>query len=102
MKMNRLLFAAGLAGACFALPASAQLSTSAIYVGGTLGRSHFVSTCPAGVECKDRDTAFSLFSGLQFSRYLAVEAGYRDFGHADVGTASIKAHALELDGVVTL
>jgi OmpA-OmpF porin, OOP family len=99
MKNRKALYALGLAAAFFSLPAAAQLGMSSVYIGGSLGRSHFTSVCPDGVECTDRDTEFSFFTGLAFSRYLAVEAGYRDFGHATVGTSDIKANALELDAV---
>jgi OOP family OmpA-OmpF porin len=84
--------------ALFSLPAAAQLDTSALYVGGSLGRSHFTNICDNGVpNCKDRDTEWSAFAGLAFSRYLGLEAGYRDFGHADVNGTSYKANAIEAD-----
>jgi OOP family OmpA-OmpF porin len=98
---KRLLAALGLAAACFSLPAAAQLDTSALYVGLSVGGSHFTDVCVAGFACDDRDTEFSLFGGYQFNRYLALEAGYRDFGSAHVGPANFKANALEGDLVGT-
>ena len=100
MTKHRLLAAFfAFAAAFFALPASAQLDSSAIYIGGSLGRSHFTNICDIslGGTCKDRDTQWNMFAGLQFSRYLGFEAGYRDFGHADVNGTSYKANALEAD-----
>ena len=100
MVKTRLLLAAGALAASIALPAAAQSST---YVGGSLGRSHFVEICSGTVgSCKDRDTQFNLFAGWQFNRFIALEAGFRDFGHAALDDASVKANALELDAVGTL
>ena len=92
------LFVAGLL-ALFSLPAAAQLDSSALYIGGSLGRSHFTNICDISVTpgCKDRDTQWSMFGALQFTRYVGLEAGYRDFGHADVNGTSYKANALEAD-----
>ena len=100
--MKKLLAAAYLS--CFALPAAAQIDSSALYLGGSLGRSHFTDICSFGPSstCKDRDTEWSMFAGLQFSRYLAIEAGYRDFGHADLDSTSFKANAMEADLVGSL
>jgi OOP family OmpA-OmpF porin len=101
MKRN-LLLAAGLAAAAFAAPASAQLSTSGLYVGASSGQSHFENVCSGVAECDDRDTNGSLFAGFQFSRYVALEAAWRFFGHAKIADASVKANAVEADAVLTL
>ena len=102
MKKLHLLAAAGLAAACFAAPAAAQLlDSSAIYVGVSSGHSHFTNVCSAH-PCDDRDTNGSIFGGLQFSRYVAAEMAWRYFGHADVAGTNIKANAFELDAVLTL
>ena len=95
--MKKLFVAAFLA--LFALPAAAQLDASALYIGGSLGRSHFTNLCDisTGGECKPRDTEWNAFAGLQLSRYLGLEGGYRDFGHGDVNATSYKANALEAD-----
>lgn len=102
MKKLFVLFAAALAAA-FALPASAQLAASSYYVGGSLGRAHFVDVCTGIVgACKDRDTAFSLFGGLQLNRYFGAELGGRGFGHATLPGGNVKATAYELDALATL
>jgi OOP family OmpA-OmpF porin len=93
---KHLLAAFGLLAAFFAAPASAQLDASALYIGGSLGRAHWTDACTPGLTtCKDRDTEWNFFGGLQFNRYIAVEAGYRDFGHIDLDDTSFKANALE-------
>lgn len=102
MRKNHLLLAAALAAACFSVPAAAQLSPSALYLGVQAGRSHFTNVCSAGLECKDRDTDGGVFGGLQFSRYIALEAAYTYLGHAEIGGANVKANALELDAVLTM
>jgi len=102
MTKHRLLLAFGLLAAFFAGSASAQIDRSSFYIGGSLGRSHFYSICANGVpECKDRDTQWNVFAGMQFNQYLGLEGGYRDFGHATVVDTSFKANALELDAVAT-
>jgi hypothetical protein len=101
MKKQHLLVAAGLAAACFAAPAAAQLDWNATYFGVSSGQSHYNNVCSAH-PCDDRDTNGSLFGGLQFSRYIAAEAAWRFFGHADVAGTNVKANALELDAVFNL
>ena len=101
MKKQHLLLAWGLAGACFAAPAAAQLDSSALYVGASSGQSHFTDVCSAH-PCDDRDTNGSLFAGLQFSRYVAGEMAWRYFGHADIAGTNLKANATEADAVLTL
>ena len=102
MTKNRLLIAAAFAAACFAGPAAAQLNTSAVYVGAVYGRMHFDNVCSPGTECDNRSNGGGFFGGLQFSRYIAVEAAWRDLGHASVGGGNVKATATEADAVVNL
>jgi OmpA-like transmembrane domain len=97
MTKRRLLLVFAVLAAAFALPASAQF-----YLGGSLGRSHFVDVCSSGgfTTCKPRDTEWSAFAGWQLGRYLGVEGGYRAFGHASFNPGgNVKGNALELDGV---
>ena len=55
MKKQHLLAAAGLAAACFAAPAAAQLDSSALYLGAGIGKSHYTNVGSAH-PCEDRDT----------------------------------------------
>ena|SRR5438128_151117 len=96
----------GLATSVFALPAAAQMSMSAFYVGATVGQSKFKDACSgagAGVSCDDKDTAWRLLAGYQFNPNFAAELGYHNFGEtkATLGTLSetIKSNAWELVGV---
>jgi len=102
MTKHGLLVALGLLAASFALPASAQLDRSAFYLGGSLGRSHFTDLCVNAMpECKDRDTEWSMFGGMQFNPYFGAEIGYRDFGHGTRNTFDYKANASEIDLVAS-
>jgi OmpA-OmpF porin, OOP family len=73
----------GTAAGLFALPAAAQLSTSNLYLGGSIGQSKAKDACEgANISCEDTDTAWRLFAGYQFNPHLAIEAGYADLGKA--------------------
>jgi OmpA-OmpF porin, OOP family len=97
MKKLRLLFA-GVLAASFAVSAAAQ----SLYAGASLGQAHYVEACNGVPNCDDRDTGFNFFAGWQFNRFVALEAGYRDFGHLSSDTGSVKGNAVELDAVGTL
>jgi OOP family OmpA-OmpF porin len=77
-----------LLGAFFSAAAFAQ--ESGVYLGGALGQAKFkewcdVSGAPAGfvlTACDDKDSAWKLFGGYRFNRYVAIEATYVDWGDA--------------------
>ena len=53
------------------------------YVGGSLGPSTFKEFCAGGptvLTCDDKDMAWKLFGGYRFSRHIAVEGTYIDWG----------------------
>ncbi len=102
MKKNSLLIAAAFAAAGFAAPAAAQLSSSALYVGAQYGRMHYNNVCGNSADCVNRSNAGGIFAGLQFSRYIAIEAALQDLGHADVPGGNVKTRAAEADAVVNL
>src|SRR2546421_2630687 len=90
------------AGAAFALPAAAQMNTSAFYVGATVGQAKFKDACndvPGGLRCDDKDTAWRVLGGYQLNRNFAAEVGYHNFGEVKVGSESAKATAWELNGI---
>lgn len=99
MKVKALVAVMGLAGAALALPAAAQMSMSAAYVGGGFGQSKFKDACEGVPNCDDGDTAFKIFGGYQFNPYIAAELGYNDLGKASASGASVKGTAWELSAL---
>src|SRR5258706_15027569 len=67
----------------FALTAAAQFDTGALYVGGSVGQSHFRQGCTglvSGVSCDEKDTAWRILAGYQITPTLSAEIGYHNFG----------------------
>lgn len=67
---------------------------SGAYLGGSVGQSKFKEWCDTGgapitlTACKDTDTAWKLFGGYRFNRYLAVEASYINWGEVTASAVS--------------
>lgn len=80
---------------------------SGAYLGLSVGQTKAKDGCSGlagtGISCDDKDTAFKLFGGYQFSRYIAAEAGYTDLGKVKASapglSADIKSNAWELVAV---
>jgi OOP family OmpA-OmpF porin len=92
MKSRAGLAILGLASAvAFAGPAAAQ-DRPGFYVGGSLGQSEHADQCEgvgAGISCDDKDTAWKVFGGYQFNRYVAVEVGYTNLGEATAAAGGV-------------
>jgi OOP family OmpA-OmpF porin len=110
MKSNAKagLIAAGLAAVVFAGPALAQQrADSGIYIGASFGTAEQKDQCSGasapGLTCDNKDSAWKLFGGYQFNRYLAAEIGYTDLGEASAAAATTrvtdKATAFEVVGL---
>jgi OOP family OmpA-OmpF porin len=109
MLNKSVIAVVGLTAAAFALPASAQMRSpamSSFYVGATLGQSKFKDSCEglaAGVSCDDKDTAWRILAGYQFSPNFAAELGYHNLGETKASgggvSASVKGTAWELVGL---
>lgn len=85
MKMQKL----ALALAVCAMSAGAFAAEDKFYVGGAIGRgSHNVEDLP-GASVDESDTGYKLFGGYRFSKELAVEVGYFDFGQATAKVGSL-------------
>lgn len=68
------------------LPAHSFAQESGFYVGGALGQAKFTEWCvadPAVLACDDKTTAWKILGGYRFSRYLAIEGTYIDWGEVD-------------------
>lgn len=70
------------------IPSRVSAQDSGFYLGGALGQANFTEWCstagaPPGfvlVSCDDKDSAWKIFGGYRFNRYLALEATYVDWG----------------------
>jgi|SRR6266850_4337429 len=102
--INRSLIAvAGLTAAALAAPASAQMSLSSAYIGGSLGQSKFKVDCGGVTTCDTKDTAFRIFGGYQVNRNFAAELGWAKLGKAHFadsgGSADLEASAFDLSAL---
>src|ERR1700704_816923 len=107
-KSKTLLATLSFATAAFAGAALAQSPESGAYAGLAIGQSEAKDMeCGSGFSCDKTDTAWKIFGGYQFMRYLAAEAAYTDLGKIKASfsqpglAASVnqKAHAWELVAV---
>src|ERR1700675_4627989 len=65
----------------FAGSALAQAQETGAYAGLSIGQSEAKNVdCASGFSCDKKDTAWKIFGGYQFMRYLAAEAAYTDLG----------------------
>lgn len=53
-----------------------------------------------GDRLSDNRTAYRLFGGAQINRYLALEAGYVDFGEANESEGSLETDGFTLAGLI--
>lgn len=101
--MKKALLALGIAAAAVSAPAMAQMSS--VYIGGSVGQSKYNIDCTSPLSCDDKDTAFRLFGGYQFNRFVAAEIGYADMGKAKLtgpgGTDEMAATAFDLSAVLS-
>ena len=89
------------AATAFAGSALAQVTQeTGAYAGLSLGQSKAKLDCAGFSSCDDKDTAFKIFGGYQFMRYIAAEAGYTDLGKVKASapgvSVEIKSHVWEL------
>lgn len=103
--MKSVVAAVGLSAALVALPAAAQMNVSAFYAGVGVGQSKAKDWCGGGGAdtCDDKDTAWKVFGGYQFTPNFAAEIGYSKLGkfHASLAglTDDAKVTAWELSAL---
>jgi OOP family OmpA-OmpF porin len=73
------------ASALAAVWAPVPAQESGAYVGGALGQAKLKEWCTVGpadvlTACEDTDTAWKLFGGYRFNRYVGIEASYINWG----------------------
>jgi OOP family OmpA-OmpF porin len=107
MKVNKskttlatLSFAVATAFAGSAL-AQSQTQETGAYAGLSIGQSDASDVnCSGAGSCDKKDTAWKIFGGYQFNRYIAAEAGYTGLGKTkgstSAGAFEVKANAWEL------
>lgn len=104
-----------IAASVIALPAAAQMNMSAsnLYVGATIGQSHFKDVCDAAAaagasSCDNTDTAWRALVGYQISPMFSAEIGYHDLGSVNVtagglnGSADVKLWELVAIGAIPI
>lgn len=85
------------------------------FVGLGLGQSKLDGACDGVPNCDNKDIAWKVFGGYQFTNYFSLEGGYIDLGKAKVsgsgtnailgtysGTVSVDAWGTFLNAVFTL
>ncbi len=82
MKGSIKVLACAGALACGSAFAQTQAPESAFYLGGSLGQSKAKDMCGGfgGFSCDDKDTAWKIFGGYEFNRWIAAEGAYTNLG----------------------
>jgi OOP family OmpA-OmpF porin len=76
--------------------------TASGYVGLNVGRGEYNTACGAGLTCDDSNSAFKLYTGGMFNRWLGLEFGYLNVGDADRNGGATRAQGVNLSLVATL
>ena len=72
-------------------------TTRAPWYGGIgVGQSKLNDGCVSGFSCEDKDTAYRLFAGTKFNRWLGMEIGGTYFGKWDRGGGQTEAWAADI------
>jgi OmpA-OmpF porin, OOP family len=77
MKALAPLFAAAV------LSLTATAASAQFYVGGAAGQADYNADCD-GLDCDLSPTGYKLFGGYKFTKFVAIESAYTDFGDADL------------------
>jgi OOP family OmpA-OmpF porin len=77
---------------------SAEALGNPWYIGAGVGQSEVDDFCSGVSNCDDTDTGWKLFGGYRFTQYVAIEAGYVDFGKFSGNSGGISGSA-EVTGV---
>lgn len=74
-----------------------------LYVGGSIGPTHYSDSGIDGAGMTDRSsTGGKVFGGYSFTPNLGLELGYADLGHFDSQAGGVHADGYYLDAVGTL
>jgi hypothetical protein len=64
------------------------------HVGGSIGRSSFKASCPAGADCDDSATAAKLFAGGRFNNTFGGEVTFLHSGDFNRSTGDVSVQAV--------
>lgn len=102
MKKSRIVALGFAMTAAFAGATFAQgMADRGLYLGGSVGQAEAQGWCDTGgaagvtlASCDDKDTAWKLFAGYKFNRYLALEGSYMNLGEftASVTSGGVSAN----------
>jgi len=70
--------------------------TSHGYIGINVGKPDYDVGCVGGFSCSDSSTAYHLYTGGMFNRYLGAELGYVNLGEMERGGGKTEAHGINL------
>lgn len=68
-----------------------------LYIGGSLGSSHFNGSDIGGVSTDRSSTGGKLYGGYGFTPNIAVELGYADLGKASSAAGDVKSRGAFVD-----
>lgn len=99
--MKKILTPAALA--LFALTGlSAAAHAEGLYVGGSLGSSHYKGDAIGGATTDNSDLGLKLYGGYALTPHFAVEAGVVDLGKASSAAGRVTSNGIFVDAVGTL
>lgn len=103
MKLKHSLLSAALVAAAI-VPPAALAQDAGFYLGGSFGQSKSNDTCDdtaGAASCDDNDSAWRVFGGYQFNRFIAAELGYADLGTPASASGTLSGLAFVADAEIT-
>jgi OOP family OmpA-OmpF porin len=79
-------------------PATSSAMRQPWYGGISVGQSKLNNACVDPFSCDDKDTAYRLFAGTHFNRWLGLELGAANLGKWDRAGGQTKAWAADITG----
>lgn len=102
MRINKKTIPAVLALLIGGAGAAGAAHAEGLYIGGSVGGSHYKGSNVGGLETDRSATGTKLFGGYQFTPNISLEGGYVDLGKFNSQAASLKGTGYYLDAVGTV
>ena len=96
-RMKALVAVAAL-GAASAFAQTSGIQGSGLYIGGSVGGSHWKGDDLNGTANDKSDTGGKIYGGYNVDQNWGVEAGYTDFGKENVGAGNVKGSGTYVAG----